>query len=162
MANIFDETSGKFEADLLSLTVEGIENEASYGFSEGIPYFSLRPVEAKSGPNLKLLADYLRSDRPISRDVRIWLAKMADPDGDYTSRMTITRRSNGRPKESMFKYREAVSEFIEHYDRYGFEPACTHVATKFSISRSTLLKARIELEADLRDLKEQNENLRKS
>lgn len=155
MANLFDETSGRFEADLLSRTVEGIENPASYGFADGTPYFSPRPVEPGAGPNLKLLADYLRSDRPISQHVRDWLADMADPDGIGPSSLAITRRKNGRPKSSMFKYQEAVAEFIEHYDLYGFEAACNHVTKEFAISQSTLLKARRALESDLRDMMEQ-------
>lgn len=161
MANLFDETSDRFEADLLGRTVEGIENPASYGFADGIPYFSPRPIRPKSGPNSKLLADYLRSDRPISRDVRTWLADMVDPGGTGTSYITIKRRKNGRPKSSMFKYHEAVAEFIKHYDLYGFEAACSHVTAEFSISQSTLLKARCALETDLRDLLEQNRNARK-
>ena len=160
MANLFDETTGRFEADLLSRTVEGIENPASYGLADGTPYFSPRPVQPKSGPNLKLLADYLRSDRPISQHVRNWLADMADPDGTGTSCMAITRRKNGRPKSSMFKYHEAVTEFIQHYDLYGFEAACSHVTKEFSISQSTLLKSRRALEGDLRELAEQNRSSR--
>lgn len=161
MPNLFDETSGKFEADLLGRTVEGIENPASYGFVAGVPYFSPRPIEPKAGPNPKLLADYLKSDRPISRHVRDWLADMVDPDGTGTSGITISRRKNGRPKSSMFKYHEAVSEFIEQYDRYGFDAACNYVTKQFSISQSTLLKARRALEDDLRDMLEQSRSSRK-
>ena len=54
MPNLFDETSGKFEADLLGRTVEGIENPASYGFVDGVPYLS-PPDRTEGWPKPKVI-----------------------------------------------------------------------------------------------------------
>ena len=121
-------------------TVEGQQSPASVILIKGTPAWTAAPIPKGAPPNMALLADLLRGRHPISAEMRDWLAAVCDPDGNSEMKLSMTRRRNGRPRESAMKHYEAVRHFLENQSAYGFEYAVDQGKAVHGLSRSTLLK----------------------
>lgn len=103
------------EASLLKLTVAGDQSPLAYVFGAKSPTIDAKGVPLGSDVNVRLLIDFLRSDRPISKNIREWLVNMLD-DGVATTANLILKRRRGQPKKDMLEYLKAVVAFIERRD----------------------------------------------
>lgn len=77
-------------------TVEGLQSSRSCVLIDGQVVYSARPIPKSAKPNLKLLSEILRSNEPLPRIARAWLADLFDPDSDSDYYVeTLVRRSVG-------------------------------------------------------------------
>lgn len=138
------------EANLLKLTIEGEQSPLAYAFGEEGPVIDAKGVALGSDVNPRLLIDFLRSDRAISREIRDWLANMLDK-GVATNANLILKRRRGQPKKNMLEYLEAVEAFVERRDAGdSYEIALEWVVERVNITEGTLKKAVAALEAGVR------------
>lgn len=138
------------EADLLKRTVEGEQSPLAYAFGEEGPVIDATGVALGADVNARLLIDFLRSDRPISREIRDWLADMLD-DGVATNANLVLNRRRGRPKKNMLEYLKAVEAFVDRRDAGdSYEDALLWVAERADIKEGTLKKAVSALEGGVR------------
>lgn len=122
-------------------TVEGQQSPASVSLIKGKPVYTAVPIPKGAPPNMALLADLLRGRHPISAEMRDWLASLCDPDGNSDMKLSMTKRRNGRRRESAMEHYEAVRHFIENQSAHGFEYAVARGKADHGLSRTTLLKA---------------------
>ena len=157
--NIFDGPIGKrIELDLLSRTVEGRESSLSYVLAEGVPAMSANGVPLGSPANAQLLIDYLRSDRPLDREHRTWLADLLDPKRPTKVNLSLSR-GKGKPKSDMLKYVEAVGAYIDQREAGdGYDAAVAHVSAVMQIKKGTLRKAIARLEEGINIHRETQRN----
>jgi hypothetical protein len=142
--------SKRIEANLLERTVEGEQSPLAYALRDGSPLIDARGVHLGSDVDLRLLIDFLRSKRPISREIRNWLANMLD-EGVPTNANLILKRRRGQPKKNMLEYLEAVEAFVERRDAGDtYESALYWVVTNSGIKEGTLKKAVAALEDGVR------------
>lgn len=131
----------KIEANLLIRSVEGNESPIAYVLKEGIPAMSANGVALNSPVNLRLLIDFLRSERPIGNDIRGWLADMLDPEKPTNANLSLSRR-RGRAESNMMDHVYAVEAYIDQRDLGdGYDTAIAHVSEKVGIKKGTLKKA---------------------
>lgn len=142
------------EANLLKVTVEGNQSPLAYALRAGNPVIDARGVALGSGVDVRLLIDFLRSNRPISREIRDWLANMLD-ESVATNANIILKRRRGQPKKNMLEYLEAVEAFVERRDAGDtYEDAVDWVVTNINIKEGTLKKAVAALEDGVRAVME--------
>lgn len=92
MAEILSE-SKKWE--LTERTIHGEQSPASVTVAEGKICFSAEPIPKGAKPNLALLAEILRSEEPLPRVAREWLANLFEPQTDtkfYVKELHQNRR----------------------------------------------------------------------
>ena len=149
--NIFDGPIGKkLECDLMTRTVEGRESSLAYSLKAGVPAMSARGVTLGAPIDAKLLIDFLRSDRPLGRELRDWLADMLDEHRKTNVNLTLSKRP-GAPQSNMLQYLEAVEAYIDRRDSDdGYDAALSHVAAERKIAPGTLKKAIARLEEGIR------------
>ena len=149
--NILKGTRGRrTEANLLKLTVEGEQSPLAYALRTGSPVMSAKGVALGSDVDVRLLIDFLRSNRPISREIRNWLGDMLDQSVATNANLTLKRR-RGQPKKNMLEYFEAVEAFVERRNAGDtYEVAVDWVVTSIGIKEGTLKKAVAALEAGVR------------
>lgn len=83
---------------LVQQTVQGDQSNASCIFDSGRIVFSAAPIGKGAKPNLKLLSQILRSDEPLPRIAREWLADLFDPDASSDHQIKrLERRRKGAP-----------------------------------------------------------------
>ncbi|MDP3659223.1 hypothetical protein [Phenylobacterium sp.] len=142
MVQLFKGRFGRrLEALMVRATVEGQQSAASVSLIEGRPVYTAAPIPKGAPPNMALLAELLRGRHPISADMRHWLAALCDPDGNSEMKLGMTKRRNGRPRESAMEHFEAVRQFMENQSAHGFEYAVARGKSDHGLSRTTLLKA---------------------
>lgn len=142
--------SGLIEANLVKLTVEGEQSQLAYAIGEMGPIVDAKGVALGAGVNPQLLIDFLRSKRPISPQVRHWLADMLD-EGVVTNANLTLKRRRGRPKKNMLEYLDAVEAFVERRDAGDtYEVAIGRVIERIAITEGTLKKAVAVLEEGVR------------
>lgn len=150
--------NGQIEANLLKLTVEGEQSPLAYAFRAEGPIIDAKGVALGADVNPRLLIDFLRSDRPISRKIRDWLADMLD-DGVATKANLTLKRRRGQPKKNMLEYLDAVEAFIERRDAGdSYEIALEWVVKRMRIKEGTLKKAVTALEEGARINRQTTEN----
>ena len=138
------------EANLLRLTVEGEHSPLAYAFGEEGPVIDAKGVALGTDVNTRLLIDFLRSDRPISREIRDWLANMLDEGVATNANLTLKRR-RGQAKKNMLEYLDAVNAFVERRDAGdSYEKALEWVTDRMPIQEGTLKKAVAALEEGVR------------
>lgn len=144
-------THGRRAADnLLKLTVEGEESPLAFAIGKKGPFFEAKGVALGSDVNPRLLIDFLRSKRPISREIRDWLADMLDKDVATNANLTLKRR-RGQPKKNMLEYLDRVEAFVERRDAGDtYEVALEWVMERMNIAEGTLKKAVAALEEGVR------------
>ena len=76
--------------------VQGDEAPASCSLSHGKIVFYAPPIPYGADPDLKFLADVLRSDEPLPPVARAWLADIFDPD--VKSQFNVKSGKPGRRK----------------------------------------------------------------
>lgn len=147
--NIFDGPIGrKLECDLLTRTVEGCESSLAYSLTDGVPAMSAKGVTLRAPVDAKLLIDFLRSDRPLGRELRDWLADMLDRKTN--ANLTLSKRQ-GAPQSNMLQYLEAVEGYIDRRNSGdGYDAAVSHVAAEQKIKPGTLKKAIARLEEGIK------------
>ena len=142
MVQLFEGAFGRrFIANLLKVTVEGRAGAVALGFESGQPRM-VAQIAKNEKPNLRVLAEFLRTKHQITPEVRHWLAELCDPDGKADMTLVIKRRGRrGRSRNSMMEYLPAVEEFRQLNAPHAYESAVETVTKKYGISRSTLHKA---------------------
>lgn len=157
--NIMKDGHGKrIEAQLLRLTVEGEQSPFAYAMRKGNPVLDAKGVALGSKVNSQLLVDFLRSKRPISRDIRNWLADMLD-ENVTTNANLILKRRRGSPKKNMLEYLESVEAFVERREAGDtYEDALDWVVTNSGIKEGTLKKAVAALEEGVKIHLKNNRN----
>lgn len=148
----------RIEANLVKQAVEGEQSSLAYTLREGRPVIHRKGVALGSDVDLQLLIDFLRSNRPVSREIRNWLADMLDASVKTNANLTLKRR-RGQPKKNMLEYLDAVEAFVERRDAGDtYETALEWVATNCDIKEGTLRKAVAALEVGVRKHIENNRN----
>lgn len=140
--SLFDgDTGEKIEARLLMHSVQGDEYPVAYALRGGRPTINAAGVELGAPVNPQLLVDFLRSDRPLNRDIRNWLADMLDPAVHTTANLRLSPRAGNR-KTSMLQYQYAVEAYLERREAGdGYDAAIAEVASAFGMKLSLLKKA---------------------
>jgi hypothetical protein len=160
MVGIFEGEFGQaLEAMLVITTVEGRESSASYELIDGVPTYCAKPIAYRSKPNLGVLVSLLRSDRPLSDELRNWIADMLDERSDYHLKLSAKQNKSGGPKKTKMEYYWAVVAFMSEREKYGFDSAVSKVCAEFKIGKTTLVGAWRKLEPDIledRRLKAEN------
>lgn len=97
MVDVFGSGFAKWRA--VAATVQGDQSPSSCVMLDGRIVFSARPITKDAKPNLKLLSDILRSDEPLPKVAREWLANLFDPDAvsDYQVKKIARRRRGAKP-----------------------------------------------------------------
>lgn len=97
MADMLESEFAKWRA--VAATVQGDQSSSSCVMLDGRIVWSARPIPKDAKPNLKLLSEILRSDEPLPRVGREWLANLFDPDAvsDYQIKKINRRRRGGKP-----------------------------------------------------------------
>lgn len=129
--------------DLFKKTVEGRVYPASCAWENGSPVFFGIPIKKGSEPNLTLLAEMLRSKKPIPIDIRSWLADMLDPnaDSDFQFKKLSKRGRGAKSTGSAANWKAA--EFVLHCMETGDtrQQAIGKALGKFGIQRSAIEQA---------------------
>ena len=83
----------------IAKTVQGQQSATSCVLSRGRVFFSARPIPKSAKPNLKFLAEILRSKEPLPPIARAWMADLFDPDSDseYYVESLIRRSVGAKP-----------------------------------------------------------------
>lgn len=134
---------------LFMATVEGRPSQASCAWSSGAPAFDPQPIPPGSEPNLKLLAEMLRSDAEVPAEVRRWLADLVDPEGTSEFHFKrLSKRGRGARVKGVAVNWEAASAF-ERYCSEGMarKQAIWRVQQEFSLSRASVEAAAKSLRA---------------
>ncbi len=97
MADMLGSEARKWRA--VAEAVQGDQSPSSCVIQDGRIVFSARPIPKSAKPNLKLLSEILRSNEPLPRVAREWLADLFDPDAvsDYQVKTLARRRSGAKP-----------------------------------------------------------------
>ncbi len=113
----------------------------AYALIDNRPIMTATGVELGAPVNRQLLIDFLRSDRPLGRDIRNWLADMLDPAVPTNANLRLSSRAGNR-KSHMLQYLDAVEAYLDRRDvGDGYDAAISEVAPKFNIKESLLKKA---------------------
>lgn len=126
--------------DLFRYTVEGRPHPASAVLHEGKPIFCARPIPDGALPDLKLLAEFLRSDVPIPSEIRHWLADMVDTDAYSEFQFKrLSKRRRGRKAKDATVYME-IARYVQSLTQTGEtrQRAIGKAEAKFMIKRSTV------------------------
>lgn len=83
----------------VAATVQGDQSPSSCVILHGRIVWSARPITKDAKPNLKLLSEILRSDEPLPKVAREWLADLFDPDSvsAYQVKKLSRRRRGAKP-----------------------------------------------------------------
>ena len=134
--------------DALIDHVEGAEAPFSCAVIDGLPYLSNAPIPSK--PSLSKLAEVLRSDAEIPREIRNWIADMMTPGSDVACSLFIEWK-RGRRRANILRYLEIVEHFDDllandqlkpRHQQQGRKRIEDKTCDDFNISRSTLLAYR--------------------
>ena len=98
---------------LFMATVEGRESRASSAWTDTGPSFVPSPIPRGTSPDLKLLAEMLRSKKPLPPNVRAWLADLVDPEaGSEFQFKSLSRRGRGPGRVSVASNWDAAEAVI--------------------------------------------------
>jgi hypothetical protein len=125
--------------DLLPDTVEGRVRPASFALVDGKPGFSAQAIPRKAPPNLRLLADVLRSENQLPSKIRKWLADLLDPDASTERQLKLSKRKRGAKTKSISKNWD-VAEFVEELLHKGAtrQRAIGAAMDKYRLSKSSI------------------------
>lgn len=157
MKEFLPEEGSNLEARLLQSRVQGSLSQWSINLDQGAPRLNMDGVPAQAEPDLEFLAEYLRSSRPMTDDIRNWLADLMDPnsDCDYQFKKLSLRKPKGRKKLGISPHWDAAEyalsiwvgsevnnqmefdEIPEGMFEYSGK-AVEHTARKFGISIKSL------------------------
>lgn len=135
-----------FADNVFKDAVEALEGRFAFCIEEGRPKFSCQLIPQNSPPNMQILIDYLRSDLPLSPDLRNWLADMLDANVDSQLNLAI-KRVSGRPRAAATRYYDRVCE-VEDLIENGMarKQAIGIVSGKNNLPPDTLKKAMKSME----------------
>jgi len=154
LADIFEAEAVKWRA--IAETVQGDQSPSSCAMRGGRIIFSARPIPKSAKPNLKLLSEILRSEEPLPKVARDWLADLFDPDSgsDYYIDTLIRRPHGAKPAGHTHNWEPA--RYALELMRWGedrrqlkargetwetWKRAVFLAATKFNITKSTVERA---------------------
>jgi hypothetical protein len=119
-------------------TVEGREGRSSVNIiGKELQIQFDHPIEKEAKPRPELVAELLRSDTPLTRQLRWIIAEWLDVEGASLFHFKeFKRRAARRPKRNFDRDKAAwIVEAIREAD--NFESGITAGAARFGISRST-------------------------
>ncbi len=136
----------ELENTLLKDSVEGNESVWGLEIREGKPVINMRGIGYNAKADPKLLAEYLRSEIPISQDIRNWVADLLDPDIKGRVRLEFKRGRTGNAKKSRMEHLESVKEFMELKNKDGYDSALKNVSDRCGVPLGTFAKIVAKLE----------------
>ena len=119
--------------------VEGRPGPMSCVFRDGELQYCSDDIPEGAGPDLKLLADVLRSKIELPGDIRQWLADLVDPGAGTTLQFKkLSKRKGGAKRSPVIDFEFA--EYVEDQTRLGVPRKNTiaDAAEGYGVSRSTI------------------------
>jgi hypothetical protein len=127
---------------LFWITVEGRQHSQSCALKDGNLQPSEIPILKGAQPDLKLLAEFLRSDIPLPQSERNWLADLMDKDAtsDFQFKK-LSKRAAGRPVGGQEKKIAMARYFNDLQHALTRKRALHKTAMKFRVSPATIERA---------------------
>ncbi|WP_267356639.1 MULTISPECIES: hypothetical protein [unclassified Methylobacterium] len=124
-------------------TIEGRESAFSAPMIGGKPAWVGEGIGPGAEQNFGILVELLRSDAPLAREVRSWLADVFDEKAESEFQVkALVRRRRGKPPTAPEQYIEVTRHFRELIEKgMSRQRALKVVGLKAKITRSTVEKA---------------------
>lgn len=115
MTKFLTDEGGKLETELLQKRVQGSYSQWSIRLEGGAPQLSLEGIPPHAQPDLTFFAEYLRSERPLTPDIRNWIADIMDPasGSEYQFKKLSLRKPSGRKKIGTSSHWDAAEYALE-------------------------------------------------
>jgi hypothetical protein len=119
--------------------VEGRPGAGSCKFEDGELYYCVGRIPKGAEPDLKLLADVLRSKIQLPDDIRQWLADLLDPEaGSRFQFRKLEKRKGGEGPDPIYDFE--LIEYVNDQTRLGALPKniIADAVKKFGMSPSSV------------------------